>query len=104
MENNIKELIKESLVTWSIWAFGGLNYYLYKIAYWNNFLWRLFLINLCLSYFIGFLAGQFLPDNSYTNWLIAVAWFSSHWILQILEKNWAKYLFNKINNDNRNNK
>ena len=53
----------------------------------------MFFINLFLAFFIGYVVGQFLPENTvYRDGLLAISGFSSFPILTLIEKKFAPYI------------
>ena len=104
------EIIKkayEIMAAGMIWVFGWATYYLYQVSKWQQFKITMFILNVCCAFFCGWLVGQFIPwDPAYRDWLIAIAWFSTYPILDLLEKYWAKFFIKKIiwkQNDGDNN-
>ena len=72
--------------------------HLYLVSKWQKFLMSMFLINLFLAFFIGYIAWQFIgADIAFRDWLLAISWFTSFPLLSILEKQWSvlieKYLW-----------
>ncbi len=91
------EKILDAMITGGIWLFGGASYYLYLVSKWKQFRFGMFCINLFLAFFIGYVAGRFLPvDGIYRDWMIAISGFCSFPILETIEKNFTKYIFDKI--------
>ena len=90
MPINTIEWIKEAIVTGWVWLFGWSAYYLYLVSKWQKFLMSMFLINLFLAFFIGYIAWQFIgADIAFRDWLLAISWFTSFPLLSILEKQWS---------------
>ncbi len=93
MPVNTIDGIKEAAIQWGVWLFGGSAYYLYLVSKWQKFIFSMFVINLFLAFFIGYVVGQFLPDNTaYRDWLLAISGFTSFPILSLLEKKFAPYI------------
>lgn len=98
MPINSLEGIKEAAVTGWVWLFGWSAYYLYLVSKWQKFLMSMFLINLFLAFFIGYITGQFIGDDvTFRDWLLAISWFTSFPLLSLLERKWstliAKYIW-----------
>lgn len=98
MPINTIEWVKEAVVTWGVWLFGGSAYYLYLVSKWQKFLMSMFLINLFLAFFIGYITWQFIGDDvAFRDWILAISWFTSFPLLSLLEKKWsalvAKYIW-----------
>jgi hypothetical protein len=91
-----REIINNIVYTWGVWGFGWVSYYLYQVSKWKDFQWSLFFINMVLAFFVWYVIWQFLPNSEYTNWLLAISWFSSYGILQFLEQKWAWLILKNI--------
>ena len=91
-----KEVINKILYTGWIWGFGWVSFYLYQISKWKDFKWLMFFANITCAFFVGYTIGCFLPETNYTDWLLAISWFSAYPIMDILEKKWAWLIFNNI--------
>jgi fluoride ion exporter CrcB/FEX len=100
MPINTIEWVKEAIVTGWVGLFGGSAYYLYLVSKGQKFLMSMFLINLFLAFFIGYITGQFIWDDvAFRDWILAISWFTSFPLLSLLEKKWsalvAKYIWIK---------
>lgn len=74
--------------TGGISTFGGAAFYLYKVYKGERFRFSVFLINLFLAFFIGYVVGRFFPGNLDTNLrdgIIAVSGFLTFPILEFIE-------------------
>jgi hypothetical protein len=95
MSEKTRLILENILYTWWISWFWGMSYYLYQVSKWDEFRWHLFFLNMILAFFVWFVIWDFLPDTNYTNWLLAISWFSSYWILQFIEKQWALFVLKR---------
>ena len=81
------ESLGEGLSVAAIGWIGWCAYYLYNISKGENFRLTMLLINLFLSFFIGWLIGEFIPDDfSYKYGIVWVGWFCAIEIIRIIEK------------------
>ena len=81
--------VADMLSTGGISAFGGAAFYLYRIYKGQQFRLSVFLINLFLAFFIGYVVGRFFPDTlspDIRDGVIAVSGFLTFPILDFLEK------------------
>lgn len=79
--------IIDAWVTGLVGLFGGIAYYLYTISKGSHFQSRIFMIHAFLSFFIGWLVGEFIPnDMTYKYGMVAVSGFFALEIIKLLEK------------------
>ena len=88
MQQEILSKLWDILSTGAIGAFGGASFYLYKVSRGQDFKFSLFVINMLLAFFIGYVVGKFLSPSDYRDGIIAISGFSSFPILDFLEKRW----------------
>ena len=105
MPTEITNKVAEFISTGVIWSFGGASFYLYKVSKWQSFKFWMFLINLILAFFIGYVIGKFLEPSNYRDGIIAISGFSSFPILELLEKKWFLFFAKAtgLNDDNSHN-
>jgi len=65
--------ITDILTTGVIGAFGGASFYLYKVSRGQDFKFPLFIINMILAFFIGYVVGNFLSPSDYRDGVIAIS-------------------------------
>lgn len=97
MEDKIGEELTRILTFWGYGAFWGLALYLNQVRKGKRFNLTMFIINMILAGFIGWLADGWLPEdlNARTQ-LIAISGFLSYPILDLLEDKGFDYFLNKF--------
>lgn len=93
------DYIQKVIELWStawIAMIGGLWHNLYLMRTGKQFTFILFLLNILLAGFVGYVVGKFIPYGGMHDGILAISWFSSFPILSIMEEKWAdlvlKYL------------
>jgi len=92
MKQATLELMEKALITGGISGFWGCAFYLYQVSKWIPFKFWMFIINIVLAFFVGYVLWEMLPVTQYTNGLIAIWWFSTYPFLAILESKGVKIL------------
>ena len=81
--------LKTIWIAWTWWA----SYYLYNVHRWTKFKIWLFITNIILAWFVGFIVWWMLPlDFSMRDSFIAMSWFSAFPILALIENKFPKIL------------
>ena len=96
MESKILEELNKILSYGGLWAIWGVAVYLNQIRKWTTFKWSMFIINVILAGWIGWLASEFISDDiAIKNSLISISWFLAYPILDLLEEKWINILIQK---------
>lgn len=83
------DFVMKNLYGIPIATFWGVAHYMFKVLRWEKFLYTKFAINLVLAAFVGYICTDIWLSNAW----IAVAWYCTYPILDILEKKWAEMIF-----------
>lgn len=97
IKEQLLEILKSSAV---ISLFAGAVTYFYKVYKGEDFvLWR-FLMNLVFAFFVGYVAGKFIPadvSSGFRDGLTAISGFLAFPILDIIEQKGVSVLLKKLN-------
>lgn len=99
IKEQLLEILKSSAV---ISLFAGAVSYFYKVYKGEEFVFWRIAMNLVFSFFVGFIAGKFIPESmspSFRDGFVAVSGFLAFPILAIIEQKGVSLLLKKLNID-----
>lgn len=94
---NSIEWLKEAIANWWLWLFGGIATQFYWISQWKKFTTSLFLINIFIAFFMGYIMWQFIwLDVPFRDWFLTISGCVSLPLMALIEKKWAWLLYKFI--------
>ena len=96
-DKTIAETVNQIISYGWLWVLGWVALYLNQVRKWTPFKIWMFAINIFLAGWIGWIAGQMIPNTlEIKNSLVSISGFLAYPLLDLLEQKWVTILINKF--------